>query len=194
MRNDFNPWPVMASGQQVEQNLAQAESEGLSWRERLAMKRASAAMGNQNYFAGYEGVPGAKRPDYLKQAYADADPAQAMQLEGMIAEPFKLNRAAEQAGKIEAARDAAKFGSFGSFVDSQRAKWMPQPPPGATPGEKNEMTSRLEGASVAAGGAIPEQNPHTDPYASLRNPRPKMTEPPTEKCLFSRTAAASVTS
>ncbi len=107
MRNDFNPWEPFRQGQQAEQGLAQAEQEGLGWRERLAMKRAASQLGAQNYFAGYEGVPGAERPDYLKEAWANADPAQSMQLESLLAEPFKMNRAAQQAGKIEAAKKAS---------------------------------------------------------------------------------------
>ena len=35
-------------GQQAEQGLAQAEQEGLSWRERLALKRAAGQLGSQN--------------------------------------------------------------------------------------------------------------------------------------------------
>lgn len=105
--NAFNPWDSVLRGQVAEQNMAQAQLEGMSLRERLALKKAAAALGNQNYFAGYEGVPGAERPAYLREAWANADPAQAMQIEGLLAKPFELNRAAEQAGKIEAAKKAS---------------------------------------------------------------------------------------
>jgi hypothetical protein len=104
---DFNPWESVRQGQQAEHALAQAEQEGLSWRERLALKRAAGQLGAQNYFAGYEGVSGAERPAYLKEAWQNTSPEQAMQLESLLAEPFKMNRAAEQAGKIEAAKKDA---------------------------------------------------------------------------------------
>lgn len=118
MRNDFNPWAVALQGQQSEQGLAQAELEGMSLRERQAFKRAAGQLGSQNYFAGYEGVPGAERPDFLKEAWASADPQQALQLEQLVAEPFKLNRQAEQAGKIEAAKKASDLQYTKDLMDA----------------------------------------------------------------------------
>lgn len=107
--NWFSPTSGSLKGQQMEQNLAQAELEGKALREREALKRAAGRMGSQNYFAGFEGVPGAVRPDYLKELYASGDPDQAMKMEGYLAAPYALERDIRKAGEIERAKKEADF-------------------------------------------------------------------------------------
>ncbi|NOT96231.1 MAG: hypothetical protein HOP00_07970 [Nitrospira sp.] len=107
MQNALNIWDAVRGGQQAEQGMAQAKLEGMSLAERLAFKKAAGALGNQNYFAGYEGVPGAERPAYLKEAWANASPEEALKLESLVAEPFKIQRSVETAGKVEAAKKAS---------------------------------------------------------------------------------------
>ena len=107
------PFPMNAvrGGQQVEAGFAQAEQEGEAFhqmmRDKLALRKASAGMGKSNYFTGYEGVPGAERPEYLKQLYAEGDPDSAIKLEQLQSEPFKIQRSIQTAGAIEAAKKAA---------------------------------------------------------------------------------------
>jgi hypothetical protein len=107
MVNNFSPWVSMLRGQQVEQGQAQAELEGMDMQDRLARRRAGAAMGKSNYFTGYEGVPGANRPDFINQLFAEGDPEDALRLEAHHAEPFKIRRTIETAGEIERAKKEA---------------------------------------------------------------------------------------
>ena len=107
MDNSFNPFIPMQQGQQVAHGFSQAQLEGVAMRERLALKKAAGQLGSQNYFAGYEGVPGAERPDSIKDVWMNGDPDQAMKLEDYASQRFKLERGAEIAGKIEAAKKAA---------------------------------------------------------------------------------------
>lgn len=122
MVNYFSPTAGIQRGQQVEQSLAQAQLEGMSLRERLALKKAAGAMGSQNYFAGYEGVPGAERPDYLKEAWAGSDPTEAAKLEAMVAEPFKIQRGIQTAGLTEAAKKEADSNAMVKTIERIRAQ------------------------------------------------------------------------
>jgi hypothetical protein len=107
MDQHFSPTLGVLRGQQVEQGLAQAQLEGMSLAERLALKKAAGQLGSQNYFAGYEGVPGAERPAALQEGWQGGDPSEMAKLEALYSEPFKLNRQAEQAGKVKAAEKDA---------------------------------------------------------------------------------------
>lgn len=147
MRNDFNPWDSIRQGQQAEQGLAQAEQEGLSWRERLALKRAAGQLGSQNYFAGYEGVAGAERPQILKEASQNVNPADFAALEAPYAELFKLRRAAEMTGVAEAAKDKARYDA--QFAMDQRLEEADRL---AQETERNQQTQNALGVPTTGRG------------------------------------------
>lgn len=109
MANRFSPLVGVIQGQHIEQGLAQAELEGKALREREALKRAAASMGSQNYFAGFEDVPGAERPEYLKELYGSGDPDQAIKMEALLAAPHLLEREIRKAGEIERAKKTADY-------------------------------------------------------------------------------------
>ena len=111
MVNYFSPTLGMLRGQQLEQGQAQAAHEGfLNERailDQLARRKAAAGMGSSNYFTGFEGVPGAERPNYLKELFASGDPDEAFKFEALHAAPFTTARAIDTAGKIELAKKKA---------------------------------------------------------------------------------------
>lgn len=147
MENTFDPWDSVLKGQQSADSLHQAQLRGMALRERLALKKAAGQLGSQNYFAGYEGVPGAERPDSIKDLWMNGDPDQAMKLEDFASQRFKLERGAEIAGKTEAARDAAR--NDAQFNMEQRFEAAERAAAGETYGGNvgNEMNTRLFGSS-----------------------------------------------
>ena len=149
MMNAFNPWVDFLAGQQASNSLTQAQNEGMDLRERLALKNAAGQLGSQNYFAGYEGVPGAERPEYLKQAWVGASPESAAKLEGLYSEPFKVKRSIQTAGEIEAAKKAADYNAMSGMIEDLGRKGM----------FGNQFARQMSGAntgpSVAYGGQVP---------------------------------------
>jgi hypothetical protein len=115
----YSPTIGVMRGQQVEQGMSQAELEGIALRDLQAHRRATAKMGSGNYFAGFEGMPGAERPDYLKDLYAEGDPEAALKMEQMLATPHVLRRGIGIAGDTEEAKKSADYralkNAFGSF-------------------------------------------------------------------------------
>ena len=112
--NQFpSPWDAVQGGQAVAAGFTRAEREGFETAkarsEMEALKQASAGMGSGNYFSGYEGVKGAERPRYLRELYAQGDPDQAMKMEQVLAEPFKIQRSIETAGQLEAQKRQAQL-------------------------------------------------------------------------------------
>lgn len=130
-------------GQEAESNLSKAYLEGLDLRERLALKKAAGKLGAQNYFAGYEGVPGAERPAALLEGWQTASPEAMAKLEELYATPFKQDRQAELAGKTETARETARLSVQEPFFARQRARMA-----GLIP--QNAMTSRLTGETSSS--------------------------------------------
>lgn len=145
MVNNFNPLVGIIQGQQIEQGLADAQLAGITLREREALKRASGQMGSQNYFAGFEGIPGAERPDYLKELYASGDPEAAMKMETYLAAPHIITRDIMKAGEIERAKKAADFAEMKKMWDTM----------GGDTGTGNALVPRLIGSGGEAPSVIP---------------------------------------
>ena len=120
--NQFpSPWDAVQGGQAVAAGFTRAEREGFETAkarsEMQALKQASAGMGSGNYFSGYEGQPGAERPRYLKELYANGDPDQAMKMEQILSEPFKIKRSIETAGQLEAQKRQAQMDAQKQMFD-----------------------------------------------------------------------------
>ena len=68
--NYFDPWASVIRGQQAEQNIATAAQEGQARRDFLAAREALAMVGQGENLTGYEDMPGAVRPEYVRRLYA----------------------------------------------------------------------------------------------------------------------------
>ena len=120
--NQFpSPWDAVQAGQAIAAGNTRLEREGFenarSRSELAALRKASTGMGSGNFFSGYEGVPGAERPQYLKEMYANGDPDQAMKMEQMLAEPHKIQRSIQTAGAMEAQKREAQLASQKQMFD-----------------------------------------------------------------------------
>jgi hypothetical protein len=137
--NQFpSPWDAVQGGQAIAAGLTRAEREGFETakarKEMEALRQASAGMGSGNYFAGYDNVKGAERPQYLKDLYAQGDPEQAIKLEQFLAEPFKIQRGIETQGALEAQKRQAQLESQKQMFDYFSGK----SPGGGGPGGEAE--------------------------------------------------------
>jgi hypothetical protein len=110
-------------------------------------------MGSGNYFAGFEGMPGAERPDYLKDLYAEGDPEAALKMEQMLATPHVLRRGIGIAGDTEEAKKSADYralkNAFGSFFDGEGTPQLP--PEGGGGGGGTIPMSNTEAPSIPGG-------------------------------------------
>lgn len=87
---------------QIDESVARDQAR----KRQLAKLQGLSDFGQGDALAGYEGVQGAVRPDYLKQLY-QTNPEAALQVEQSIASPFAMERDITKAGKIEEAKRRA---------------------------------------------------------------------------------------
>lgn len=121
----FNPWDSVLKGQQSQAYLDEAAQRGRAEAEDEALRKASAEMGQGDYLTGFEGVPGAQRPNYLRELFA-RNPKAALELEGRLAAPYALERDIRKAGEIERAKKEADADVYNKMIDrfmgSERGK------------------------------------------------------------------------
>lgn len=86
--------------------LALSERQRLRDQE-IAERQGLMDFGQGTNLAGFENDPEATRPDWLKQLYR-TNPTQALQLEQQVADPYRADREAIKAGKIEGAKYGAR--------------------------------------------------------------------------------------
>ncbi|MDE2099301.1 MAG: hypothetical protein KGL39_18755 [Patescibacteria group bacterium] len=159
MLNAFNPWLAFTLGQEGANSMAHAEEAGRTEAEREAFKRVAGRLGSQNYFAGYEGIPGAERPAAIKELWG-TNPEQAAQLEALYAEPFKVERDIRKMGQIEAAKKAADLeynkNLMREFLGSEPGQAAMAQMPGAAP--------QAESAPAPGGDVMPSRT--TTPFSA----------------------------
>lgn len=152
----WNPWEAARSGQEVADSLEQARRRAQADQEQDEIKAAYGEMGQGESLTGFEGVPGATRPKYLKGLFGK-NPEAAMRMEQAMSAPFAMEREIQKLGRIEAAKKQADYDQQMKMLRAMGE--LPEeaaPPMGLTPAaptQANAFLNYLKGAPANA----PEQ-------------------------------------
>lgn len=187
----FNPLDPMTQGMELGQRFDQTADLERQRREMLAEREAMALLGQQPNFTGYENVPGATRPNWLRQMFAQGSPETALKYEALASSPYALQRDIYKSGEIERAKRQAdqevwnnlltkyfptqeSVGPIGIPQDGS----IPSGPMSAGPmpsGNQNAMGAALMPQPNMAGLSDQERSfelgPH-GPKLSIKNPSP----------------------
>lgn len=105
-QNYWSPMNAFRGGIDAMDQIDESVARDQERKRQLAKLQGLSDFGQGDALAGYEGVQGAVRPDYLKQLY-QTNPEAALQVEQSIASPFAMERDITKAGKIEEAKRRA---------------------------------------------------------------------------------------
>jgi hypothetical protein len=153
--NYYSPMNAFFGGFQMGDQMDQAAIREAERVRALKERDALAQMGQGNQFAGFEGVEGATRPDYLKQLYRD-NPEAAWKVEQAAAQPFAVDRDISKQGKIERAKREADAEVGTNMMNAYfKARGGGQPDVQEASAIPASMT---EGEAGQTGGAMPAPN------------------------------------
>ena len=175
------PGDAILQGIEMGQRFDQTADLERQRRELLAEREAMALLGQQPNFTGYENVPGATRPNWLRQMFANGSPESALKFEALAASPFAMQRDIQRSGEIERAKKLADQEVYNNLL----TKFFPEQAggaPGAAPqaasmpeGNVNAMTTALMPQPTMAGLSDQERSFELGPQGpkfSIKNPSP----------------------
>lgn len=153
--NYYSPMNAFFGGFEMGDKMDQAAIREAERVRALKEREALAQMGQGNHFAGFEGVEGATRPDYLKQLYQD-NPEAAWKVEQAVSQPFAVDRDIYKQGKIERAKREADAEVGTNMMNAYfKARGGGQ----AEPREASAIpASMTEGGPAPTGGSMPAPN------------------------------------
>ena len=179
--NDFNPMQGILQGMELGQRFDQTADLERQRRDLLAEREAMALLGQQSNFTGYENVPGATRPNWLRQMFANGSPESALKFEALAASPFAVERDIRKSGEIERAKklaDQAVYNTLLTRFFPEQAGGVPGAAPQAGPmpeGNVNAMNAALMPQPTMAGLSDQERSFELGPQGpkfSIKNPSP----------------------
>lgn len=114
--NTFSPVLSFLRGQSAAEGITKAEMDARALAEQDALKAASAGMGQMPYYAGFEGEPGAQRPNFLRELYQNGNVKDALELEKALTSTLGVNRDIRKAGEIERAKKEADAKVYSQMI------------------------------------------------------------------------------
>lgn len=112
----WSPLPGIQVGAQIYDNAMRQRLIDQQIEDANSMRQALGMMGQGEQFAGFEDMPEAKRPDWLRQAY-QVNPQAALQMEQRLAAPYAQKRDIAKQGEIEAAKRRADAEVWGQMAE-----------------------------------------------------------------------------
>ena len=107
----YSPMNAFHQGYALGDAFNETQAQEAARQRAIDERQALSDFGQGDQLAGYEGVPGAVRPAWLKQLY-QTNPTAALQVEQQVAAPFELDRQATKAVELEQAKLAASVNAW----------------------------------------------------------------------------------
>lgn len=152
MQPYWSPLPGIQVGEQIYSNAIRNRLIDQQVEDANSMRKALALMGQGEQLAGFEDMPEAKRPDFLRQAY-QMNPQAAMKMEQMLAAPYAMKREIQKQGEIEAAKRTADAQVWTTLAEKFGFAPGPQPAGGGV--IPASMPIGDDGQPTPTGGAMP---------------------------------------